>query len=219
MAIKGLDAIKKKAAEKKGFTNDGPLFLQIKDGESTKLRFMQELEETSPNYDERRGLAQVIEEHASPKDFKRTAACTAEDEGRCWACEQTSNPEIGKKWKPRMRLYTNVLVRGKDGGEDKVMILKAGFSDKGIGDDVVNIAEEFGALGDKDVKYSRKGSGMNDTSYSLLPLAPKPLSKDEQTLELHDINKFIKRVSYDEQPAFYAGATEETSKAKDWISD
>ncbi len=218
MAIKGLAAIKAKAAEKSAFTNDGPIFLQLKDGDSVKMRFLQELDDTSPAYDERRGAILVIEEHSSPKDFKKTAVCTADDEGRCWACEQTSNPDIGKKWSPKMRFYANVLVRGKD-GPDKVMILKGGFSDKGIGNDIVGIVEEFEQLGDKDVKYSRKGSGMNDTSYSLLPLAPKPLTTEEKKLEVLDVNKFIKRVSYDDQAAFYAGELAETSKASSWIDN
>jgi hypothetical protein len=219
MAIKGLAAIKKKAEEKKGFSGDGESpFLSLKDGDSAKIRFLQELDEDSQAYDERRGAVLVLEEHSSPKDFKKTAMCTAETEGRCWACEQTSTPEIGKKWKPKMRFYANVIVRNPD-GEDKVKILKRGFSDKDVGNDVINIVEEFEALSDKDLKISRKGSKMNDTSYSLLPLAPKPLTKAEKELELIDPWKFVKNIPYDQQAAFYAGEETEGGSSSEWLSN
>lgn len=218
MAIKGLQNIKKKAAEKQ-FTGDGEkAFLSLADGDSYKIRFLQELDDESKSYDERRGTIQVVEEHVSPKNFKLTALCTADTEGRCWACEQTSLPEIGKKWKPKMRFYANVLVRNP-GGEDKVKILKRGFSDKDVGNDLINIVEEFEQLGDKDLKISRKGGGMNDTSYSLLPLAPKPLTKEEQGLDLIDPAKFMKNISYDDQAAYYAGESAEAGgKASEWIN-
>lgn len=226
MALDRLKAIKEKAEKAKGFSGDGESpFLSLKDGESVKIRFLQELDESSDSYDERRGAFEVIDEHSSPKDFKITAMCTLETEGRCWACEQTSNPEVGKKWKPKMRLYANVaVVTEKDGKtplpEPKVKILKQGFSDKGIGNDVINIIEEFEQLGDKYLKFSRSGSGMNDTSYSLMPLGPKPITKAEQELELIPLDKFVKKVAYDDQPAFYMGESGESGgKSSDWLDE
>lgn len=219
MAIKGIKAIKERAEKAKGFSGDGESpFFSLKDGESAKVRFLQELDDESEYYDERRGTVLVVEEHNAPQDFKRTALCTAESEGRCWACEQTSDPKVGKKWKPKLRFYANVLVRNPE-GEDKVKILKRGFSDKDIGNDVVNVVEEFEAISDKDVKISRKGAGMNDTSYSLLPLAPKPMSEAESKLELIDPTKFVKHVAYEDQPAFYAGQESEGGKASEWLDD
>lgn len=219
MAIKGLANIKKKAEETKGFSGDGESpFLQLKDGDSVKIRVLSEFDEDSPGYDERRGTITVIEEHSSPKNFKITAKCTAEDEGRCWACEQTSNPEIGKKWFAKMRYYTNVIVRNPE-GEDKVKLWKRGFSDKDVGNDLINIVEEFEQLSDKDLKLSRKGAGKNDTSYSLLPLGPKPLTKADLALDLIDPNKFIKVIAYEDQPAFYSGEMDdESGKASDWLN-
>jgi hypothetical protein len=219
MAIDRLKALKDKAEKAKGFAGDGESpFLSLKDGDKKKIRFLQELDESSESYDERRGRFEVIEEHTSPKDFKIAAKCTAESEGRCWACEQTSNPEIGKKWKAKLRLYANVLVRGEGDQPDKVKILKQGFSDKGVGNDVINIIEEFEQLGDKDLKFGRTGSGMNDTSYTLMPLAPKPLTKAEQELELIPLDKFIKEIPYDEQPAYYLGESGESGgKSGEWL--
>jgi hypothetical protein len=219
MAIKKLADIKKKVEEKTGFSGgDGESpFLSLKDGDSVKLRFLQEWDDDSELYDERRGAIYYYEEHSSPKDFKISAVCTAEDEGRCWACEQTSNPEIGRKWRPKLRFMANVIVRGADGAPDKVKILKRGFSDKDIGNALVGIAEEFGTLGGQDIKLTRKGGGMNDTSYIVLPLAPKPMTKEDQALEVIDVRKFAKHVPYDQQSDFYSGATKEGSKAESWL--
>ena len=219
MALKTLQDIKKKVEEKKGFSGgsgESP-FLSLKDGESVKIRFLQEFDPDAETFDERRGQVLVYEEHSSPKNFKLTAKCTAEDEGRCWACEQTSAPEIGKKWKAKDRFMANVIVRGTDGGEDKVKILKRGFSDKDIGHALIGIAEEFGSLGAQDIKLTRKGGGLNDTSYTVIPLPPKPLSKDDLAKELIDPNKFAKHIAYDQQSDFYSGVAQEGSKAANWL--
>jgi hypothetical protein len=215
VAIKGLEKINQKIAEKATFTGDGESpFLTLKDGEKYTVRFIQELDSDVESYDERRGLIQVVEEHTSPKNYKLRAVCTFEEEGRCWACEQTTLPEIGKKWKPRMRFYANVLVRGDT---PKVKILAQGFGDKNIGKLLVDMAEMYEGLGATDFVLSRSGSGMNDTSYRLLPLPKsKALSKEEQTLEVKDLTKFIKHVPYDAQSAFYLG-TEGDGGSDDWV--
>lgn len=222
MAIKGLQKIKEKAAEKSGFSGDGEgVFLQLKDGEKVKVRFLQELDDESPDLDERRGTVMVVEEHSSPKDFKRTAMCTADTEGRCWACEQTSNPEIGKKWRSKLRFYANVIVKTEKDGKTaldtpKVKLLKRGFSDKDIGNTLVGMAEEF-SLSSVDMTLSRNGAKMNDTSYNIFPVAPKPLTKDEKAMELFDPKKFLKEIPYDQQAAFYAGEEEEGGNAGSWL--
>jgi hypothetical protein len=216
MAFSKLADIKKKAAEKASFSGDGESsFLSLKDGDKVSIRFLQEFDDDSPLYDERRGAMKVIMEHVSPADYKKSAVCTAESEGRCWACEQTSLPDIGKNWKPRMRLYANVLLRSESG--DKVKVIKGGFSDKGIGEKLINIAEEFEQLGGQDISYSRRGSGKNDTSYDVLPKAPKKMTKEEEGVELIDLSRFAKEISYDNQAAFYTGSGDE-STTDDWTS-
>lgn len=216
MALKSIKDIKKKVESKQGGNFDGESpFLTLKDGDKYRIRFLQEFEEDSELYDERRGTVRVVEEHTSPKNYKLRAVCTAEDEGRCWACEQTSNPEIGKRWRPRLRFYTNVIVRGDDG--DKVKILAQGFGGKNIGTDMLEAAEEYGALGGQDFNLKRRGSGMNDTEYSLLPLAPKEMSDEDKALEVIDLDKFIKTIPYAEQAAFYAGESDSNGGDKeDW---
>jgi hypothetical protein len=221
MALSGkLASLKERAEKAKGFSGDGESpFFSLKGGESAKIRFLQELDEDSPLYDERRGAFEVIDEHAHPKDFKKTAVCTAESEGRCWACEQTSNPDIGKKWKAKLRLYANVLVRNPE-GEDKVKILKRGFSDKDVGKYLVEFIEEFEALGGFDLKISRTGSGMNDTSWSVIPLAAKKMTADDEKAELIPLDKFIKRIPYDEQAAYFNGTDDgDGGSSEAWISE
>lgn len=219
MAISKLAKIKAKAEKSRGFSGDGESpFFSLKGGQSAKIHFLQELDSESQYYDDRRGAFEVIEEHSSPQDFKITAECSLESEGKCWACEQTELPDIGKKWRPKLRFYANVLVRGEDGAEDKVKILKRGFSDKDVGSTVINIIEEFGEIGGKDLRIKREGSSMNDTSWSLLPLAPKKLTKAEGELELIPLDKFIKRIPYDDQSAFYSGeSNDEGGKSEEWI--
>lgn len=218
--IKSLKDIKKKAEEKQGFDGESP-FLSLKDGDSAKIRFLQEFDNESPLYDERRGELIVVEEHVSPKDYKIRGVCSLESEEKCWACEQIqaiSDDKVAKKWKPKMRFYANVIVRGTD-GPDKVKILAQGFGDKNVGSDLINIAEEFGTLGHSDMKISRKGSGMNDTSYSLLPLAAKDMTKADKELELIDLSKFVKFVTYEDQSSFYAGEKPEGGDPDEWSEE
>lgn len=214
MAIRKLADLKKKAASTGGGGDGESPFVSLKDGEKKKIRFLQEWDDDSALYDDRRGAILVVDEHNSPKDFKITGACTMETEGKCWACEQIDSTDKGKKWKPKMRFYANVLVRQEQG--DRVKILKQGFSDNHVGNDLINIAEELEQLGGQDISLSRKGSGMNDTSYSVVPVAPKKLTADEEKLDLIDPAKFIKTIPYNEQAAFYAGEEPEGGDSSAW---
>ncbi len=214
-ALKGLDRIKAKIDEK-SFSGETP-FIKLEDGQSCKLRFLQEFDEDGQGFDASRGTIVVVDEHVSPKSFRIRAVCSMEEDGTCWACDQVAtieNQELAKKWRSRTRFYANVLVRDPE-GEDKVKILAQGFGDANVGTWLVNFAAETGSLTGVDMKLSRKGKGMNDTSYSLIPLAAKPLTKDEQKLELVPLDKFIKYLPYDNQAAFYAGEVKEAS-VRDW---
>ena len=84
-------------------------WLQVKDGQSIKIRFVQEVDADSKNYVEKAGLAFIAIEHTNPKDYKRKALCTIDDQGRCFGCEQhRRDPKAG--WKGKRRFYANVLV-------------------------------------------------------------------------------------------------------------
>ena len=84
--VKGLKAINA-LLEKPKYDNEGPKvkWLKLADGQSAKIRFIEELDEDSANYSQDRGLALVVKEHVNPKDYKRKAVDTMESEGRYWA--------------------------------------------------------------------------------------------------------------------------------------
>ena len=215
--LKSLDRLKSKIAEKSSFDGESP-FLTLKDGESATIRFIQEFDDSLPGYDERRGLIYWGDEHVSPKDYKLRAVCTMESDNRCWACEQQHIPEIGKKWKPRTRFYANVIVRGVDGGEDRVKILAQGFSDKNIGGMLIGFSDEYEGLGGQDFKLSRRGAGMNDTSYMLIPKAPTKMTAADQKHEVRDISRYAKYVPYENQADFFNGNAKEEDSTESWVS-
>jgi len=90
-------------------------WVKLADGQSAKVRFVEELDQDSAHYAEARGLSVVVSEHTNPKDYKRKAACTQDSEGRCFGCEMArKEPKSG--WRARLRFYCNVLIN--DGTED-----------------------------------------------------------------------------------------------------
>lgn len=192
----------KRDAEKKS----GSKYVQLKDKEQVRVRFLQELDPNAPGFDEKAGLAFYTQVHSNPKNFKRQAACTADTEGKCWACDQLDKP--GKeqwKWKPKGRLYVNVLVKSPEG--NKVQVLQQGMSDKHVANMMLEFADEYGSLTDRDYKFKRSGADMNNTSYSLTPLEQSPL--DLEGLELIDLTKLVKVVAPADQEAFYLSEDDE----------
>jgi len=115
--VKGLKDLNKaldKPSYSGGDENKGR-WLKVEDGESVKIRFLQELDPDSPTYNDKLGCGFIALEHTNPKDYRRKALDTMESEGRDWANEQhRKDPKAG--WKARTRLYINVLV--DDGKEE-----------------------------------------------------------------------------------------------------
>ena len=115
--VKGLKDLNKaldKPVYSGGDENKGR-WLKIEDGDSVKIRFLQELDPDSPTYNDKLGCGFIALEHTNPKDYRRKALDTMETEGRDWANEQhRKDPKAG--WKARTRLYINVLV--DDGKEE-----------------------------------------------------------------------------------------------------
>jgi hypothetical protein len=71
-------------------------WVKLADGQSVKIRFVEELDQDSANYNPDRGLAIVVKEHTNPKDYKRKALDTMETEGRDWAEEMhRKDPKAG----------------------------------------------------------------------------------------------------------------------------
>ncbi len=218
--VKGLSGMGK-VLDKPTYTeSDGQKgrWLKLEDGESVKIRFLQELDPDSPNYNDKLGCGFIALEHTNPKDYRRKALDTMETEGRDWAQEQhRKDPKAG--WKARARLYVNVLVDdGKN--EPYVAILSQGTSGKTITPTLIEYAGEMGSISNLMWRIKRTGS-KTDTSYTIFPLAKDETPFDASGLELFDLEKTaVRNVPYAEQEAFYTGkgATEEPESASQDVS-
>jgi hypothetical protein len=193
-------------------------WLKLADGQSVKIRFIEELDEDSANYAEDRGLALVVKEHTNPKDYKRRAVDTMETEGRDWAEEMNrKDPKAG--WRGRLRFYCNVLV---DDGIDApyVAIWSMGVSKQSSFNTIREYALETGSISNVVWKLKRNGQG-TETSYTIIPSAPDAEPFDWSETKPFPLESALNQIPYAEQEAFYLGfdgpgaATSATSNS-DW---
>jgi hypothetical protein len=201
--VKGLANINA-LVDKPKYDSDKPRvrWLKLTDGQAVKVRFIEELDEDSPNYKAERGLSLVVKEHTNPKDYRRKAVDTMESEGRDWAEEMhRKDPKAG--WRGRLRFYCNVLV--DDGIEEPyVAIWSMGVSKQSAFNTIREYAIETGSISNILWKLKRSGSG-TETSYTLIPSAPDSEPYDWSTVEPFDIDLALNHVPYAEQEAYYLG--------------
>lgn len=202
---KGLKQLNKaidKPSYSEGESSKGT-WVKLEDGESVKIRFLQELDPDSPHYNEKNGLGFIANEHTNPENYRRKALCSMDDQGKCWGCEQ-HRKDYKKGWKARARLYINVLVdNGKD--EPFVAILSQGASGKAITPTVIEYAGEMGSITNLMWRIKRSGKS-TDTSYTIIPLKADETPFDSSSLELFDLEKVaIRDLPYVEQEAFFSG--------------
>lgn len=203
--VKGLSALNS-ALDKPTPTEGGAKgrWLKLDDGQSTKIRFLQELDPDSVNYSDKAGLGFIAVEHTNPTDYRRKALCSSEDQGRCFGCEMhRRDPKAG--WKGKSRLYINVLV--DDGTEDPyVAIFSQGAGGKSVTPAIIDYAGATGSITNVVWKLKRSGT-KTDTSYSIIPLpstGTEPIDFDKY--ELFDLEKTaVRDVLYSEQEDFYLG--------------
>jgi hypothetical protein len=177
-------------------------WLKLADGQAVKIRFIEELDEESSNYDAKRGLAIVVKEHTNPKDYKRKAVDTMDTEGRDWAEEMhRKDPKAG--WKARLRFYCNVLV--DDGIEDPyVAIWSMGISKQSAFNTIREYALETGSISNLSWKLKRSGQG-TETTYTLFPSGPDTEPYNWEGVEPFPLESALRNVPYAEQEAFYLG--------------
>jgi len=217
--LKGLNQVMDKPSYSEG---DGTKarWAKLEDGESVKVRFLQELDPDSPTYNEKNGLGFIAVEHTNPADYRRKALCSMEDQGKCYGCEQ-HRKDYKKGWKGRSRLYINVLV--DDGKEDPyVAILSQGSSGKTVTPTLIEYAGEMGSITNLMWRIKRTGT-KTDTSYTIIPLAKDETPFDIASIDLYDLETTaVRDLPYTEQEAFFAGegshAEEQsaTSSSLDW---
>ena len=216
MALKrGFDALGKIEDRANGSSGDSVRWLDVKDGEKVKLRFLQELDESATGYHKENGLAAWAVEHVHPKDFRKKALCTA-DEGGCWACKQ----DWKSGWAPKTKLYINVLIERKN-GEREVAVWSQGYGPKAVvvpmivdqarNEDINSITSNWWTL-------RRQGEGKG-TVWILMPQAPSDdIDVRDYADELFDLEKCVRAVPLEEQEAFYntlAAASDDEAPARD----
>lgn len=208
--VKGLNAMN--AALDKPVASGGGekgRWLKLDDGQSAKIRFLQELDPDSPNFDNRAGVGFIAVEHTNPKDYRRKALCSVDDQGRCFGCEMhRRDPKAG--WKGRSRLYINILV--DDGNEDPyVAIFSQGTGPKSATPEIIQYAGETGSISNVLWRLKRTGE-KTDTNYSIIPL-PSDAKVDLSQYELFDLEKLaVRDVPYVDQENFYMGVTSDSSE-------
>ena len=177
-------------------------WFKIADGQAVKIRFIEELDEDSANYNEARGLALVVSEHTNPKDYKRKAVDTMESEGRDWA-EEMHRKDMKAGWRARLRFYCNVLV---DDGIDApyVAIWNMGISKQSSFNTIREYALETGSISNVVWKLKRNGQG-TETNYTLIPSSPDKEPFDWKDIEPYPLESALKKIPYAEQEAFYLG--------------
>jgi hypothetical protein len=177
-------------------------WLKLADGQSVKIRFIEELDEDSANYAEDRGLALVVKEHTNPKDYKRKAVDTMDTEGRDWAEEMhRKDPKAG--WRGRLRFYCNVLV--DDGVEPPyVAIWSMGVSKQSAFNTIREYALETGSISNFTWKLKRNGQG-TETSYTLIPSTPDSEPFAWGSIKPFPLESALNKIPYAEQEAFYLG--------------
>jgi hypothetical protein len=208
--VKGLNAMNR-ALDKPSSGGEGARgrWLKINDGQSVKIRFLQELDPDSPTYDKEAGAGFIAVEHTNPSDYRRKALCSIDDQGRCYGCEQ-HRKDMKAGWKGKSRLYINVLV--DDGTEDPyVAILSQGSGPKSATPEVIQYAGETGSI--TNVVWRLKRAGMStETNYSIIPLPTSDVKSDTK-YELYDLEKIaVRDVPYAEQEAFYVGSSSESNE-------
>jgi len=177
-------------------------WLKLADGQSVKIRFIEELDEDSANYNEARGLALVVSEHTNPKDYKRKAVDTMDTEGRDWA-EEMHRKDMKAGWRARLRFYCNVLV--DDGIEAPyVAIWSMGVSKQSAFNTIREYALETGSISNLTWKVKRNGQG-TETSYTLIPGGPDKEPFVWAEVEPFPLEKALNKIPYAEQEAFYLG--------------
>lgn len=209
--VKGMKAIaelKEKAEKEKASRSDRVKidFFKLDDGESRRVRFLQEIDEDSPNYNPEMDVAVIMLEHQGPgpDGWKRRGQCTI-DEGRCFPCEQRAAGNTD--YRPaKSVMYLNVLEKpGTE--EERVTVLSQAVFGNGIIQTLLEYAgdeEMGGSITDREWKVSRNGQG-KDSKHTATAYPSKewetPVTDYKD--KMFDLTKAVVKPAYENQEAFY----------------
>ena len=195
--------MKKTIEESSSSSGTGKRFIYLRDGDNYKVRFRQELTEDGANHNDEAGTSVVIPVVTSPINWKYKAMSTAgmaESDYRCWATEQIGND---RRWKPRPVLLINAAVEIEPGQWEPRIIETVLTTPRHIGQPIIEYAETYGTITDRYYKFSRTGSGPQDTSYTLIPLENADEPEAITNLQMHDLDNVYKVIPYEQQEAYY----------------
>lgn len=207
--IKGLAAIQAEMAKRPQAQDfeDRPKarYVKVDDGQSVKMTFLQEIDESSPSYNPDLGTAIFVLMHTSDVNWQKSAKCTA-DLGECYGCK--------KGWKQKVLLFTNVLV--DDGHEEPyVAIFNKGLGRGSVAQSLLNMAgdDDYNrSISDKKFKMTRTGQKKNTTySLDLLPNG-KVGDLSEYKDKLFNLEQYVFTVSPEKQEAYYTDGQEDVSE-------
>ena len=195
--------MKKTIEESSSSSGTGKRFIYLRDGDNYKVRFRQELTEDGANHNDDAGTSVVVPVVTSPINWKYKAMSTAglaESDYRCWATEQIGND---RRWKPRPVLLINAAVEVEPGQWEPRIIETVLTNPRHIGQTIIEYAETYGTITDRYYKFSRTGSGPQDTSYTLIPLETAEEPEAIANLQMHDLDNVYKVIPYEQQEAFF----------------
>lgn len=206
--LKAINALKEKAEADKKFSDRPKIpYFTLKDGESKRVRFLQEIDEESPHYNDEAGKALILLIHTGPgpEGWKRKAQCTdLEGDGQCFPCEQREAGNYQDWKKKKAFLYVNVLENpGTDA--EQVTVLNQSLFGNGIAQTLVEYAsdeEMGGSITDREWKITRQGES-TDTRYTATAYPTKEFDKSAGDYELHDLTQAVADVPYEQQEKFY----------------
>ena len=209
----GLDKIKKykeeqearKAAAEAGNIN----WLTIADGEAVKIWFLQELDRSAEGYSEEAGLGFIATEHVKPGkgNFRVKALCSMEDEEKCLGCEKHKE-DWKAGWRPKSRLYINVLVERKNGDREVAVMSQANGNKSVIAPMILDYAVENNTITDRWWKITRTGEE-EQTTYTPFVYGPSTdVDVSEYADQVHDLKRCVREVAYEDQFDFFFGADE-----------
>ena len=195
--------MKKTIEDSSSSSGTGKRFIYLRDGDNYKVRIRQELTEDGANHKDEAGTGVVVPVVTSPINWKYKAmstAGTAESDYRCWATEQIGND---RRWKPRPVLLINAAVEIEPGQWEPRIIETVLTNPRHIGQTIIEYAETYGTITDRYYKFSRTGSGPQDTSYTLIPLETADEPEAITNLQMHDLDNVYKVIPYEQQEAYY----------------
>jgi hypothetical protein len=190
--ITGLAAIRETMESKSlSFDNvsDRELTRSIpKNGEKT-IRFVQEVDPSSPLYKEEYGLGVVAVEYQHPSIFWLRLTDSSDEDGACWPQEQG--------WDQKVTLYINVV--DVETGE---VFYVARSIQGGLGQQIIESASDRGSLSDGVWKIKKTGEGMK-TRYSLnmISIASDPVDVDPSLLVNFE-KSVLNQVPYKDQESY-----------------